>query len=201
MKFIRPLVLISLFSFSLQFVSAQHLPLENWLQGLRINQEVNLKHDYHVLFKDSTKLVVSSKIYMDTLLKKSYILHTNKDARKGDENRIMKIYVDSTISITRKSYDVGVMEGVACDSCWLFKIFDGKISVYSPFAEGSQTNSFMYMGLSIDNGPIESWAPEKILPLVKTVYRAYVRYCDKRYDECIKNYNRTYDKKNVRRSL
>ncbi|QEC44439.1 hypothetical protein [Pseudobacter ginsenosidimutans] len=201
MKFIKPFVLFSLFSFSLQLVFAQHLPLENWMQGLRIRQEVNLKHDYHVLFKDSTRLLVSSKIYMDTVLKKSYLLHTNKDARKSYENRIMKIYVDSTVSITRKSYDVGVKEGVANDSCWLFKLIDGKISVYSPFAEGSQSNSFMYKGLSIDGGPIESWEPEKILPLVKNVYRAYVRYSNKHYDECIKNYNRTYDKKNVRKSF
>ena len=84
------------------------------------------KHEFTVIFKDSTKLTSRAKI----------------DEHKGrfylaiNEPTLTRSIIPSqTLAISRPGKDGKIYTGIATDSCWLFKIVEGKINLYSVLSE------------------------------------------------------------------
>lgn len=157
-----------------------------------LNQKLNVRHNFSVLMNDSTEILVNSKIHEDTILKKAYLLYTDKDLPKTDSNRSRKIYPESTFSITRKGPDIGIVRGYSDGNYWLFRILEGKISLYSMLSDTDQSDSANFVALQIDDGPVEPWNPARIYPYVKKVDKAYILFAEKKYFDAIKKYNKSF---------
>jgi hypothetical protein len=57
---------------------------------IRFNNEkyfANLRYDFTVILKDSTARLVNSKIHIDTVSNKAYLLLVNKKLSRNDQNR------------------------------------------------------------------------------------------------------------------
>ncbi|MGN6421301.1 MAG: hypothetical protein ACTHMC_27545 [Pseudobacter sp.] len=164
----------------------------------------NAKHNYHVLFIDSTRLEVNSKIHLDTTVNKTYLLYTDKSRSKSDPAREQRIYADSTLSLMRKGPDIGVISGFSHGGYWFFKIIDGRIKLYSPFSEKDQATNdatiIAILAMQVEDGPLEAWDPKKLFPLFKNIEKCHVMYLEKRYVAAVKRYNKV-DGKETRRSF
>lgn len=143
--------------------------------------------EYSVLLKDSSQMRVLSKIYLDST-GHTYLLYTTKPSANSNILIDKKLYCYSTSSITRlESREKPAIEGKATDSCWLFKVLEGKMNIYS-FVPDLNTNIFYMKALQIGNGTIEAFNEQKLRELMtgnsgalsalnkKNFYRAILRY-------------------------
>jgi hypothetical protein len=110
----------------------------------------NYKTKYFVLKKDSTGILVSSKIYLDD--GKYYL----SDKEESDSDH--RLYADETIKISFQDQRNGqIFEGIARDSRWLFKIVSGKISLYSYYPPPDYLTNECINAFQVADGPIEYW--------------------------------------------
>jgi hypothetical protein len=162
----------------------------------------NFKYDYEVILKDSTKIMVKSKIYNDTSKHKTYLLLVDKSIPKSDmAHRERKIYPDQTLGISRQveAEDAAnrpiPFKGMPTDSCWLFKTITARISAYSFL--GEQGDDFSYStitGIQKGNGPIIHFSPDNLKQMIADDPDAMKFFDKKKYPKAIDRYNVDADK-------
>ena len=152
----------------------------------------NMKYAWYITLKDGSRVTVYSKIHTgdENNNDRQYLLSVNKELEKSDNNRERKIYSDQTLKVIR--YDEKTnepIEGIATDSCWLFKVISGKINAYSTFSEQQNIDPRFLKALQVDNGPVESFDPVKLESIIKDDEKASKAFKRKNYLQAIKKYN------------
>ena len=169
---------------------------QNWYGAL--GYQVNIKYDFKVTMKDSSVKIVSSKIYVDTLKHKSYLIYVNKALKRSDPNREQKIYADETVRISRDDVDdyivKGTVNGFATDSCWLFKVVQGKINAYSFLSETSNIDETYLRAFQIDAGRVMKLDSVSLDPVVKPNENAYKPFLKGKFYKAITKYNADFKK-------
>lgn len=169
--------------------------------------QVNHKQDFTLVMKDSSKVEVSSKIYIDTAGNRTYVLLVDKSLGKKDPRRERKIYADQTLKISRiqieRNYEV--MEkrevvGIATDSCWLFHAVTGKINAYSYLGIRDKNSSFgvpeTICAMQVDNGPIVTLNEANLTAAVGRNEYVLALIKQKEFYKAIKRYNKDFEKAN-----
>jgi hypothetical protein len=185
---------------SSQFAQQQMQMQMNAMMWLNNGDIPNYKHDYEVILKDSTKIIVKSKIYSDTSLHKTYLLLVDKSFSKSDMvHRERKIFPGETLNISRSGYDAhghtATFNGMPTDTCWLFKVISANISAYSFLSE--QGNYFSYStitGIQKGDGPIVHFSPGNLKKLIADDPAAMKYFDKKKYDKALEKYNKNAGK-------
>ncbi|MFA6249101.1 MAG: hypothetical protein WC615_19320 [Mucilaginibacter sp.] len=148
---------------------------------------VNQKYKFKVVMKDSTVKMVKSKINMDTALHKSYLTYDDKTI-KDKKLREQRIYSNQTISISRTDYNNNIT-GMANDSCWFFKVLEGKINAFSPLSETEDIDSFYLRAYQLGNGPVQKLDSASLAPIIAKSPKALKAFKKKDYYKAIDKYN------------
>jgi hypothetical protein len=167
------------------------------------------EYTYLVKFKDGTTKTVKSYIYIDTTLHKSYLLFVDKSVPKSDTaHRKQKIYADKTSSIGRifettdandstQSVKQDFFIGLATDSCWLFKVLPGKITLYSFFSEKGSSGLFdpsTVVGIQFDDGPITRLDFDVLKSFIASDEKAMKYFTKKDYYSAIEKFDKDSEK-------
>lgn len=143
----------------------------------------NYETNYFVLKKDSTGLLIRSKLYRDG--NGGYYLLAQE---KGKPDQ--KIYANQTIKIT---YDDRAtekhVEAIATDTCWLFKVLTGKISLYSYFPEPDYLTNEVLAAFQDGDNPIQPMDPEKLKLVMHGNTKALEALNKNDYLKAVKKYN------------
>ena len=181
-----------------QFNSSTH---HNLMRGgliIRFNNEkyfANLRYDFTVILKDSSARLVNSKIHIDTVSNKTYLLQVNKKLSKDDPNREKRLYCDQTIRIFRiDPTDYRKIEGFANDSCWLFKVVNGKINAYSSLPEVTKLTAGYLSAFQVDDGAVKPITRESLLEVIIDNTKATICFYDGDYLAAIRRFNQDFEK-------
>ena len=166
------------------------------------NGPANVKYPFLVVFKDSSKKVVLSKIFLDTSNKKTYLLLVDKSFSKKDmAHREQKIYTDQTINISRIASSGYLnnrvyITGIPTDSCWMFKALSGAINVYSYLSEneGIGFDPETIVGIQLNDGPIVKFNEENLKQMVSNDKDALDEVNKKKLYKAVKRYNKDMEK-------
>jgi hypothetical protein len=196
-------------SMNMRFVNQQNGLFLN-MQTLRGADYVyNEKYDFMVTMLDGSKKLVRSKIYVDTATDKNYLLLVNKNLPKTDPNRNQKIYPSQTLSIDRDVTPGGIniddpppekkvyFTGIAKDSCWMFKVLSGPITVYSYLTEHNSQlfDPVSIVGIQFHDGPIVAFNAENLKAIIgQDDLDALEIIQHENYYRAIKKYNRDKEK-------
>jgi hypothetical protein len=159
----------------------------NMARGFATN---NIKHDFTVTMKDSATKKITSKIYTDTTIHKDYLLLVDKSFPKSNPKREQKIYANQTIKISRDDYDPP-FDGMANDSCWMFKVMDGPISAYSYLSETEDFETSI-IGIQTNNGPIKALNKDNLKQIISADNEAMALFNKKKYFAALKKYNKDF---------
>jgi hypothetical protein len=143
----------------------------------RLKSLKNNKYTLSVTLKDKSVKEVNSKIYAEN--NRGYLVFDN-----GDQPQ--KIYCDETIAISRIT-DRGAVKGIVTDSCWLFKIVEGKINAYSFLAQAD--GPYSIIAIQMGAGPVQNFDIQLLGDLLKKDTKAYKAYLKKDYLKAIEKYN------------
>lgn len=160
----------------------------NWLNNA--NYLNNPVYNFKVEGLDNSIRTIRSKIYTDTLLHKTYLLTINKKVSKNTAGRETRTYVNETKSISRENaYDATVNRGFATDSCWQFKIINGKINVYSFLSETIGISTYNLCAFQLGDGPIQTLNPKELEKIISANEKAKKAFDKKDYYKAILIYN------------
>lgn len=149
----------------------------------------NPKYEFTVLLKDSTEQTVRSRIYTDTVAHTSYLVLENKALPKDAPNRQKKIFPSETLCVSRTDRSKGTfVQGFPTDSCWLFKVESGKISIYSFLSETLITTDYI-SALQVGDGPIEPLSEARLREILKGDEKALKALEKKNYYKAIQKFN------------
>lgn len=150
---------------------------------------VNNKYEFTVRLKDSSERLVRSRIHSDTVAKVNYLEYDNKALSKTDPARKERILPTATLSIRRYDrYSGTFVEGMATDSCWLFKIEGGRIAIYSPLSELSITSDYI-SAIQLGSGPIEPLTEARLREMIAGNEKALRALDKKDYYKAIRKFN------------
>jgi hypothetical protein len=117
----------------------------------------NYATDYFVQRKDGSGFITKSKIHVDDA-GRQYLLY-KEDGSKEEK----RVYASETMKISYEERRKGIrVEGMAWDSCWLFKLVEGKITLYSNFPPPMDLANETVFAIKVEDGPIEIFSPEKL---------------------------------------
>lgn len=151
---------------------------------------VNNKYEFTVRLKDSSERLIRSRIHTDTVAKVNYLEFDNKAVPKTDPARKERILPTQTLSIRRYDRTTGTfVEGVATDSCWLFEVQTGRISIYSPLSERSITSDYI-TAFRLADGPIEPISEARLRDIMAGDEKALRALEKKDYYKAIRKYNK-----------
>ncbi|WP_426671788.1 hypothetical protein ACPPVU_11175 [Mucilaginibacter sp. McL0603] len=204
--------ILSVLSFSVVFILlaetsfAQYMTFQPILMGA--NWSANQRTTYNVTFKDSSVKEVFSLMYTDTILHKNYLLFVDKNFPKSDTvHRNHKIYPDQTIYIStnRDIQSDKEIYGVPNDSCWMFTVIGGQLTVYArnmnylrPASKGYSYSDELYepaiTGIQINDGPVLPFNADNLKKMVGQNVKALELIADKKYFRAIKRYNKDAEK-------
>ena len=162
---------------------------------------------YQVTLKDSSVKQVVSFMYIDTTLHKNFLLSVDKKYPKSDSaHRYQKIYSDQTLYISAVVNGSSGQEsyGVPKDSCWMFKVIDGSLTVYAKSlnylteSDGLlNTTDFepsAIVGIQLNDGPIEKYNKENLVKMVGGNMDAVEAIEKKKYYKAVRKYNHDAEK-------
>lgn len=164
------------------------------------------KAKYQVTFRDSSIKEVLSYMYTDTISHQSYLAFEDKKFPKSDTlHRNQKIYANQTLYIsTITDFDSKTEAyGVPTDSCWMFKVMDGPISVYAKSwyyltlaANGNEAefDRWEIVGIQLNDGPIVKLTDDNLKQMVGQDTNALESLEKKKYYKAVKKYNRHAEK-------
>jgi hypothetical protein len=154
---------------------------------------MNRKVTLTVFMKDSTKLELPYTTFrLDTALKKFCLIHTDKDKRRSDSSRSIRIYPDETVKVTRLIGGTKLITGYPVDDCWLFPEIKGKITLYTMFTDiPNDKMEVQYVrGYSFDNGPVLPWNSNEMRKIIAADRDAAALYASGEYLRAVKLFNR-----------
>jgi hypothetical protein len=150
----------------------------------------NRKYDYTVLLRDSTELAVRSRIHTDTVAKVSYLTFEDKSQSRTAAARQRKILPSETLYVSRMDRSTGAyVLGTPTDSCWLFRVEGGKISIYSLLSEVDITDDYI-TAIQLGEGPIEPMSEGRLREMIKGNERALMFLERKNYLRAIRKFNK-----------
>lgn len=114
------------------------------------------KYYYTVLFKDSTKITMISKIDEH---KRAFYLAIDQPGMTRS------IRPSETLQIARRTSNGKIMVGMPMDSCWLFKIAEGKLDLYSVLSEENKPR--FVVAFQRDDGPLLPVTQETVSEAIK----------------------------------
>lgn len=164
------------------------------------------KYTFRITMLDSTRKEFVSAIYTDTVLKKNYLLLKDKQSKKIDSNRLIKIYPSQTLYIYGTliyEHNIGYEDppvdhvfGKPADSCWMFKVKTGTISVYSYICEpwNDKYSPGTVIGIQLNEGPIEKYNEENLKEMIGKDVEAMKEFDKKKYFLAIEVYNKNIKK-------
>jgi hypothetical protein len=183
----------------------------NMLMNTNWRDNVGQGTIYQVTFKDSTTTEVVSLMYNDTLLHKNFLLFVNKKFRRSDSvHRYQKIYTNQTlyISVIVDPESSKQMFGVPTDSCWMFKVIDGPLTVYAKQTyylaavnnpiigwPAYDFDPYEIVGIQLNDGPIVKYNKENLKQMVLSDPEALAYIEKKKYYKAVKEYNNSMEKK------
>ena len=143
---------------------------------------------FDFMLKNSRRrLSTASKIYMDSIKRKTYIVYDDITLRDNDPRKILKIYPFDLQSISIKNDNARVFQPqLTTDSCWMFKAIKGEITVYS--------NGLAPVALQQHDGTIQQFNKNILLSIINDDKAAMELYNKGEYIEAIQKYNRNYKK-------
>jgi hypothetical protein len=152
---------------------------------------VSQKHHFRILFADGKDTVVYTKIVADSPAE--YLLLENTAVRKKDPGRFTKIFPSQTRFISHVNVITGQdYAGLAADSCWLFRVIEGKINAYTAMAEISVDDEFL-LYIQEGDGPLLAIGDPNALKLFSGNAEASNLFLGKKYNKAIKKYNSAKD--------
>ncbi|WP_207536503.1 hypothetical protein [Desertivirga arenae] len=155
----------------------------------------NNKYNFRVTFKDGTTKDIFSKIYTDTALHVSYLKLPNKKSSHNEGSREERIYPKQTLKISRLYENFKhpekkeTIEGLAADSCWLFKSISGKITAYSFLSERLDMHTGYLSAIQVDSGAILNFSPEQLRAVISNSDKAMRSFNKQDYYQAIIRYN------------
>lgn len=162
-----------------------------WMRNMSLNRFYGSVepqgYKFKVMMKDSTVKTIKSAILYDSVRHKTYITYKDKNP-KDYQVRMIKVYANQTICITRTDYDTDIT-GMANDSCWFFKVVKGKISAYSPLSETENIDSFHIRAFKLGDGPMQKLDSASLGSVLKSNEKAYKIFIKKDYYKAISKYN------------
>lgn len=113
-----------------------------------------------------------------------------------DSARFMKIYPSQTRSIAHITLETGAeYPGRPTDSCWLFKIIEGKMSAYTSLGESENDLvdgvDYYLQYIQVEDGPLIPIQDPKALELFGDNEKASAFFAKKEFARAIKKYNKT----------
>lgn len=113
-----------------------------------------------VIRKDGTGIKVKSMIHTAEDGRHFLAIKDKKNTVGDSSNRI---YVSETNTITFFDNSSGKnLTGIATDSCWLFKIVSGKLSLYSCYPPALYLSNDQIIAFQINDELIQNFDPEKL---------------------------------------
>ncbi|MBS7565926.1 hypothetical protein KHS38_16075 [Mucilaginibacter sp. Bleaf8] len=138
-----------------------------------------ISYRFEVEMKNGKKLKVSSPIYTDTVRKATYLIvprdYGLPNAYKDPEKRIY----------CRETKSIG--SGIATDSCWLFKVIEGKINAYGPLPD-VDVNECLF-AIQAGDGPIKQFTVQALEEMIKDDADAWKYLKKKKFSDAIGTYN------------
>jgi dethiobiotin synthetase len=152
---------------------------------------VSQKHHFRIMFADGKDTVVYTKIIADSPAE--YLLLEHTTVGKKDPGRFTKVFPSQTQFISHVNVISGQdYIGLAGDSCWLFKVIEGKINAYTAMAEISVDDEFL-LYLQAGDGPLVPIGDPKAPDLFSGNADASNLFLGKKYSKAIKKYNSAKD--------
>ena len=78
---------------------------------------------------------------------------------------------------------------MANDSCWFFKVLEGKINAFSPLSETEYIDSFYLRAYQLNNGPVQKLDSASLAPIIAKSPKALKAFKKKDYYKAIEKYN------------
>lgn len=176
-------------------VGDAHMRFMNQMMWNRMNymyrSEVltNNKYEYTVVLKDSSKLTFRSRIHSDTVAKVSYLFFEDRSKPKDLASRKRKVLPTETLSVSRLDRNTGAyVQGFPTDSCWLFRVHTGKVSIYSFLSELDITDDHI-TAIQWGDGPVEPFSTERLREMIKGDEKALRLLEKKNYYRAIERFN------------
>ena len=173
-------------SMQMQMMNMNMMNMMRW--NYKDNMFTNNKLTFALVMKDSVTKEIKSKIYIDTFQRKTYIVAVDKSFREGDARREKRIYPADAkgISITRGTYEGTFEPKLTTDSCWMFRVIDGQINVYS--------NALAIVAIQKGDAPLQPFSKANLQAMVQDDPKA-VKFFDKKdYLKAINKYNNNHPK-------
>ena len=178
---------------SQQFIN-QQMQTQMMLNNMNWRANAGSGTIYKVKFKDTSTKEVVSYMYSDTILHKNFLVYVDKKFKRSDTlHRNQKIYSDQTLYISTVTDRSSSQEiyGVPTDSCWMFKVVSGPISVYSKYPElSTDFNPSTIIAIQLNDGPTVKYTAEALKQMVGQDADALESIENKNYIKAVKKYNR-----------
>lgn len=155
-------------------------------QNYLFNPKMLSKHTFRVTLKDNTVLTVRAKLLADSVLHTTYLAYEDKSS--ADSSHTRRIYPKETRYIIKTSGAPATSE-IVTDSCWYFKISEGKINAYIVSAENDLYFAYMISAIQQDKQPLNKFSPDLLEPMIKDDKKAYKYFLSKEYYKAIEQYN------------
>ncbi|TAE42219.1 MAG: hypothetical protein EAY66_00935 [Sphingobacteriales bacterium] len=149
----------------------------------------NVTYKFKVTLLNDSVEFIRSKIYADTVLNQTYLIKVNRKIEKDMPGRETKIYAKDTKIISRELYESPAIEGIATDSCWLFKVVNGQISAYSPLTSLNFLSTYYLNAFQVADGPIQKFDPKELEKAIADNPKAKKAFDKKNYYKAINVYN------------
>lgn len=150
----------------------------------------NNKYEYTVVLKDSSALTFRSRIHSDTVARVSYLSFEDRSKPKDLASRKRKVLPTETLYVSRLDHYTGTyLQGFPTDSCWLFRVHTGKVSIYSFLSELELTDDHI-TAIQWEDGPVEPFSAERLREMIKGDEKALRLLEKKNYLRAIQKFNR-----------
>jgi hypothetical protein len=151
----------------------------------------NNKYEYMVIKKDGTGAKVKSMIHTAEDGRHFLAIKDKGNALAESSNRI---YVSETNTITFFDNSSGKnLTGIATDSCWLFKIISGKLSLYSCYPPALYLSNDHIIAFQVNDELIQNFDADKLRSVLSNNTKAVDIFDKKNKDN---NYIRAVQKFN-----
>ncbi len=193
---------------SQQFINHQTQMMNNLRLMTNSRYSSYQELEYQVQYKDSAIKKVTSYMFYDTLTKKSFLIYVNKKFPKSDTlHRYEKIYPENTLKIlapiTLERYGEKIevnIEGMANDTCWVFKVLAGSISLHgkstdylfyynSQFSFEAEIIPSLIVGIQLKDGPILKYNLENLTNFMADNQKCLKLLQNKKFFKAINRYN------------
>ena len=148
---------------------------------------INQRHGFKVYFKDSSIKRVFGELKTDSL--SEYLLWEDKTLKEKDSARVKKIFPAQTVCIVRDDSGLPPFKGTSFDSCWLFKVIEGKITAYSTIADEEVPIDYVQY-IQKDNNQVLKMTPDNLELILMDNDEALKLFKKKKYLKAIIKYNR-----------